>query len=60
METFLDTNAQKLLSHIGEIKEYLESNNAILPNPIVVAFKKKYVEEAFHLLKETRATMELL
>ena len=29
------------LSHIGEIKEYLESNNAILPNPIVVAFKKK-------------------
>jgi len=29
------------LAHINEIKEYLESENSILPNPIVVAFKKK-------------------
>ena len=30
-------------AHISEIKEYLESENALLPNPIVIAFKKETI-----------------
>src|SRR5438046_755415 len=31
----------EVLSHIGEIKNYLESDNPMIPNAIVLAFNKR-------------------
>jgi len=33
----------EVLSHIAEIRAYLESDNPILPNAIVIAFDRSYV-----------------